>query len=224
MYTMQPTYADYSFIIENCPNLVALRLHNIGCRDFHEGLYTKPTIYSSFIRSLCLGFNPQPNLGHLAALFRFPNLESVDIVARSLISMCNMLLCTPLFGSPQYLRLLNPKVPSMVLRACRYQYAALKNIDLQRSFQIQLQTPGSGQSHTIYINPIPTTPSSAAKNRYRPSLALNLHLPTCAQLESLATDAMRQFRWGLTDVVLIPMDSPPLQVMSGVWVMDCDST
>jgi hypothetical protein len=194
-----PTHADYSFVIGNCPNLRDLKLRWVGCRDFDNGFVESGIIFSSSIRSLLLVFNHYPSLGHLASLFRFPNIRHLCIQATSMLAIYSAMLAAPFFGSLRYLQISNPAVLAVVFSALTRVFPELEGFDCAESHLLSI-LPGATAVLPAYlhINPISRISrpafTSSRKGLHTQPLAFSLTLPLLAGFDRLIGADTSEFR------------------------------
>ncbi|KAJ7241282.1 hypothetical protein C8J57DRAFT_94808 [Mycena rebaudengoi] len=209
-----PTYEDYAFVIQNCANLQLLRLSSVGCRDLDDGTAGRPSITSTSMRSLHLGFADFDSLGHLASLFRFPNLHTLHIHAKTTSSLCPALLCTPLYAQLGVLQLKDAYTltPLMECLALRLPLALPPKLDSMLA--LNLSDPRSDLSYTIRLNPFSALTSAEFINYHemevddgRPLKTLTLELPGAGAIMHAQPRTIRRLRERLNGSGLIHM--PP---------------
>ncbi|KAJ7270835.1 hypothetical protein C8J57DRAFT_1716086, partial [Mycena rebaudengoi] len=194
-----PTHADYAFVIGHCPNLRDLKLRWVGCKDFDNNFVERTIIFSSSIRSLLLIFTHYPSLGHLASLFRFPNIRHLRVQATSALAMYSALLAAPFFGSLRYLQISNPAVLAVVFSALTHIFPELEGFDCGDNHLLSILPGATAASPTsLHLNPIPHTSrtafTSSRNGSHTPPLTFSLTLPLLAGFTRIARGDTAEFR------------------------------
>jgi hypothetical protein len=156
-------------------------------------------------------------------MFRFPNLESVTLIAKSLFAMCNTLLCAPLFENPHFLRVSNPDALSVILSGFRHAYPGLANVDMSQSSRIRLRMPSMNEDHVVYINPPIDHEEEHCNPLDKGPLSIQLILPSIAQLDTLTVHTMQNFGWNLMEVEIETMDCMPMVPSCKLWSLEYTS-